>query len=505
MPGTTTDNRFSESKFIVDPSAANGAYTTISSALTDAVSGTTIFIRPGTYTENLALKDGVNLTAFTRDVNTVTIVGTITMNVAGTVNISGVTVQTNAATAVSFTSANLQSLTFTNCTLTSTNFDLITNSNSNVSSILTFNNCTLSAALTYKNFACSHAGTLQVISGNVGGATVTASTSTSSGTILYRQVQSNHPISLSGTAVFTMLGSNIGTANLTFLTLATGTNAFCYNSRISSGSAITFNVTSTGNCYALNCTVESSAATINTGTGNYFNSCNAYTNTVEVTSTSSKFTSTEFSKINVQTFTGSGTYTPTAGMKYCICEAIGGGGGGGGAAQTAAATINGGGGGGGGGYAMIVLTAAQIGASQTVTIGAAGTAGAAGNNAGGAGGNTSLGTLCVAGGGGAGGGAPSNTGGTPGTSGTGTTGTVLIPGGVGATGPKNSNATVYITVSGGSSPKGYGQGALMNIGGVGYVGTGYGAGGGGGSDYNSGANRAGGAGTAGYILITEYF
>lgn len=95
-----------------------------------------------------------------------------------------------------------------------------------------------------------------------------------------------------------------------------------------------------------------------------------------------------------QVFTSSGTYAPSAGMIACIIECIGGGGGGGGAASVSGFS-QGGAGGGAGSKSIKYATAANIGASQTVTIGAAGSGGAAGNNGGGAGGDTSVGTLCV--------------------------------------------------------------------------------------------------------------
>ena len=106
------------------------------------------------------------------------------------------------------------------------------------------------------------------------------------------------------------------------------------------------------------------------------------------------------------------TYTPTYGVKTVDAYLIAGGGGGGGGAEQAASTaVSGGAGGGGGGINYCSLTAAQIGASQVVTVPNGGTPGAAaatnstaGGNAG-LGGNASIGTLCLAygGGGGAGG------------------------------------------------------------------------------------------------------
>jgi hypothetical protein len=67
---------------------------------------------------------------------------------------------------------------------------------------------------------------------------------------------------------------------------------------------------------------------------------------------------------------GSGTYTPTANMRYALCIAVGGGGGGGGGINTASA----GGGGGGGGTAIKLFSAATIGASKAYVVGAGGAA-----------------------------------------------------------------------------------------------------------------------------------
>lgn len=106
----------------------NGDFSTIATALTAATSGTTIFIRPGTYTENLTLKAGVNLTAWPCDAglnpqsNTaanVIIKGKATFTGAGTVSISGIQLKTNADyfLVVSGNSASIVNLTgcFLNC------------------------------------------------------------------------------------------------------------------------------------------------------------------------------------------------------------------------------------------------------------------------------------------------------------------------------------------------------------------------------------------------------
>lgn len=230
----------------------------------------------------------------------------------------------------------------------------------------------------------------------------------------------------------------------------------------------------------------------------------AGTNTTDVATTA--FVQAAVGKTYIQTFTATGTYTPHAGMVNCIIECIGGGGGGGGVANSATLYGEGGGGGGAGGRSILKATAATIGASKAVTIGAAGAAGASGNNAGGNGGDTSVSTLCIGkgGSGGAGGAGGSTTiaaGGLGGVAGTGDAT------GLGA--PGESTGALYSSYgqggAGGSSP--YGGGGLKKITtstGTGNAGTGYGAGGSGGASYNAGGAAAGAAGTAGFVIITEF-
>jgi hypothetical protein len=101
---------------------------------------------------------------------------------------------------------------------------------------------------------------------------------------------------------------------------------------------------------------------------------------------------TGFDAINIENITSSGTYTPPANLAFIVLEAIGGGGAGGGAPVTNSDRKGVGGGGGAGAYGRVVLTAAQVGASATVTIGA----GAVGTGATGtSGGTTSF--VCTAG------------------------------------------------------------------------------------------------------------
>ena len=218
-------------------------------------------------------------------------------------------------------------------------------------------------------------------------------------------------------------------------------------------------------------------------------------------------------KVITQTFTTTGTYTPTAGMKYAIIEVIGGGGGGGGSA-AGAGTGGAGGGGASGGYAKKLFTAAQVGSTATITIGALGAGGSAGNNAGGNGGTSSAalagsGTITISATGGAGGsgdaGASTSHTTSGGQPGVGSNGDINSSGSAGLVG-FTSTVTFAISGGGGSNPYGGGSSQVSTGGhapGTVVTATGYGAGGSGGAQVDNNT-VAGGPGTAGIVYITEY-
>lgn len=205
--------------------------------------------------------------------------------------------------------------------------------------------------------------------------------------------------------------------------------------------------------------------------------------------------------INQVIITTSGTYTPSAGMLFVVGTAKGGGGGGGGAYNGGSASSSAAGGGGGEGCAVhFMLTASQIGASQSVVIGAGGAAGAY-TGAAGSGGTTSIGSLVSAGGGQGGGGA--NGSGTGGTGGAGSytgSGGMVIPGAPGGIGS--------YTATGPESGFGGGSGGGPSIGQPGANGyNAFGAAGGGGGGATSGSSPqayVGGNGTHGFVEIIEF-
>jgi hypothetical protein len=203
----------------------------------------------------------------------------------------------------------------------------------------------------------------------------------------------------------------------------------------------------------------------------------------------------------IQLFTASGTYTPTAGMRYVRVRAWGGGGAGGGNSGFASSGAPGGN---GGASAERYLTSAQIGASQVVTIGSGGTgvSGGAGN----AGGATTLGALVSAAGGE--GGPVGNTGGAPGisnpaASSQSATGdvrgfTIQSVAGIAPVANLGYGSKGGETVFGGAGESG---GFDIN----GLAANGFGSGGGGSANNATSTLRSGGAGFAGIMIIEEFF
>lgn len=222
---------------------------------------------------------------------------------------------------------------------------------------------------------------------------------------------------------------------------------------------------------------------------------------------------------NIVRFLTSGTYTPTVNMKYVTVEMVAAGGGGGGAIATAAGQFAMGASGASGGYLNFLATAAQVGASQALTVAVAttATAGIAGVN----GGATTFGTLATV------------TGGTGGVASvatanfaetsislggnfTLTTGTRFLAlvgeNGEASTGG-SANTAVYLSLrvgTGGGTPLGTGGTAVNRantgiVGVDGMQGTGFGSGGSGSGSANGSGARIGGIGSAGIIIITEFF
>lgn len=513
-------NTFTTAKWIVSTDATQGTHTTIAAALTSASSGDTIFIRAKStaYTEDITLKAGVDICAFDCDSETpnVTIAGKMTMTVAGTATISGIRLQTNSDFFLAVTGTLATIVMLKNCFLDILNNTGISHTSSSASSLIRLYKCRGDFGTTGIGlFTSTSAGVISIVFCNIAntGATTTAST-TSTGQIQIEHSRIYGPITTSSAGTFFCFHADFFTTitNTTSVTLAgTGTSTFSFcvlqggtSSAASIGAGTTLQLT--------DCVVDSSNTNTLTGAGTLIYSVltNSGTSSGINPTTQTIRPASAFQKIIVQTFTATGTYTPTAGMKYCIAEVVGGGGGGAGTPLTGATTVAAGGGGGGGGYARKTFTAATIGTSQAVTIGTGG-AGGTGNAAGSAGVATTLGALLTGNGGNGGGnaGAAANTTVSGGSGGTGGSGDVNITGqgGLMSFGVYSATISAVHSGAGGNSILGGGAQPIAGTAATssnGNTGGTYGGGGSGSASTESQAAKNGGTGGAGICIVTEY-
>ena len=261
----STDN-YGPAKWIVDQSAANGTHTTIQAAITSASAGDTIFIRPGTYTENLTLKSGVSFAGFTTSGSNVTII-------VGTMIDNGVTVgaffnniffQTNSNTILTLTGGT-SDIRFTNCNLQATN-----NTAVSVGSgcTVTLNNCTGDLGTT--GIALwTGAGAVSCLYSNFtnSGSSTTASSTTGSVSLFYSTV--SVPLASSGASGITVDNCFIDNhlTNATGLTTSGTVLANVNNSIFLSGSASCISIGSGTTVNASNLIANSSNTNVLTGSG----------------------------------------------------------------------------------------------------------------------------------------------------------------------------------------------------------------------------------------------
>lgn len=262
-------NNYGPAKFIVDASAANGTHTTIASALTSATSGDTIFIRPGTYTENLTLKAGVNLAAYSCDSYTpnVIILGKATATFAGTCTISGIQLKTNSDFCLSVTGSAATLINLKGCFIDCNNNNAIQFTSSSPSSKIQIYDCKGDIDTTgIAYFTHSGAGAIKFFGGvfENDGAATTASTCSGSGGLNFYNIFFSNAITTSSTSGFS--AANCQFVGYPLILNGTGTNQIS-NCFISSGSSSAISV-GTGAALNLSTTsIDSSNTNAITGAG----------------------------------------------------------------------------------------------------------------------------------------------------------------------------------------------------------------------------------------------
>lgn len=263
---STGDNNFGVAKWIVDATAGHGTHTTIAAALTQAASGDTIFIRPGTYTENLTLKAGVNLSAFVCDAlnGNVTISGKATFTAAGTVNMSGIRLQTNSDFFLAVTGSAASIVNLKGCYLNATNNTGISFTTSSSSAVIGIFECegdlgttgiamhssSSAGRLSYENCFFTNSGSSTTVTSNSAGsanffmsniAIPIGSTSTGGITAIqtYQDLSSTNTICItangSGSSVIT--SAYVGSGTASSITIGTGATVLATNVTTNSSNA----------------------------------------------------------------------------------------------------------------------------------------------------------------------------------------------------------------------------------------------------------------------------
>lgn len=277
MSTINSTNNYATAKFIVSSTPGQGNYTTIAAALTAASSGDTIFLKTGTYTENITMKDSVNLTAFECDgtasvqgssvTANVTILGTITASYSGNATISGILCKTNGATAISMTGSNVCRLNMVNCTIYANDAIGITLNNS--TSVLNCLTCILRIGSSQQMIAATATGGVDIENCIVNNAGSPVQSTIAAGRIVLNagDIQGLCFTTSSAGGVFANAcywGSD-GT-NPLITTAGTGTSEI-YNSYLSVSAAAAVTAGSGTTINLGNCEINSSASNAITGAG----------------------------------------------------------------------------------------------------------------------------------------------------------------------------------------------------------------------------------------------
>ena len=279
MTQGNSTNKYACANFIVAPTFSEGStHTTIASALSAASSGDTIFLKPGTYEEDITLKAGVNLTAFPCDIynDQVVILGKATATFDGQATISNIRFTTNSDNSISITGSNTTVLRFENCFFNgadATSFD-INNANSSV----VLQKCTCSTSSNNLIFAIT---TTAGVTCNycVMGAGTNANTIAAGTIFFYHCSMNSFSLTTSATGSFNVYNCMVSQSNAAAFTLVGTGNGNITNTEIFSGTATAIAV-GTGTTLNISCCVIDSSNTDSiSGAGTVEYSSVAYSST----------------------------------------------------------------------------------------------------------------------------------------------------------------------------------------------------------------------------------
>jgi hypothetical protein len=281
-------NTFGVAKWVVSPDATQGTHTTIASAIASASSGDTIYLRDGTYTENLTLKAGVNICSFASSAfgpssSQVTIIGNLTFSVAGSINISGVAIQTNGSYAITMAGSGASSLRFIQCGIIASNNTAILYSTSNSSAALSFTDCLFIISDTFAAYSMTSTGNLNLSKCFIG-STSSLVYSNSAGLVSIYNSVIGGGIQSTGAGGVNVVNSDIVVSGTTIALDFQGTGTASVNvSSINSGTGACINIGAGVSCQASTCELNTSAANSITGSGKLYYSGLNLTNLAPIT------------------------------------------------------------------------------------------------------------------------------------------------------------------------------------------------------------------------------
>ncbi len=322
MPFThaTSTNNYGPSHIIVSSSVSNGTHTSITSALADAVSGDTIFIRNGTYVEDPVLVAGVTLAAYSGNGFTpnVIIQGNITASYTGSVTISGIRIRTNGAACLTVSGTNVGVLNLLNCLVSAVDATAMSINNANYA--INVISCICNAASTNLLFAITSVGGLGFryceLSGNT-----SANTIASGSVNIFNCTCGTFSISTSSTGTIVCYNTFIdnSAANQTIFTFSGTGNGHIQTSSLYSGSASTISIGAGCVANVSTCSVSSSNANVITGAGTINVGGLSWTGSSSVISSTTK---TVFTQDITSTFTPTLTFGgASTGITYNLQEA----------------------------------------------------------------------------------------------------------------------------------------------------------------------------------------
>ena len=259
---------------IVDPTSDYGTHQTLTAALASASSGDTILLRPGTYTENVTLKAGVNICALpgSEISPTVEIVGKLSASFAGTCSISSVSLQTNSDNCLAITGSSATKIFLQDCNINASDNTAILNSSSSSDTLLSFSRCSGDLGTTgIAYLSDSSAGSTRIYDCNLvntGGSTT--QNTKSNGTLRIWNSRILSPFTISGSSLLHGIQTSI--INCTAInTIPLTTSGTCiigvHNTQLTGGSAVGGTVGSGTTWKATNSIINCSGANALTGAG----------------------------------------------------------------------------------------------------------------------------------------------------------------------------------------------------------------------------------------------